>query len=631
MQTARDTTVRVLHVGSGPAGADLVAALDSREGFTVESVGSVETGRARLDERPLDCLVAAHEPPDTDGLAFLCAVREEWPDLPFILYTTNGEDVAEDAIAAGVTDYVQTECDTARYDLLAGRIDTAVRARKEQLLRVTEFASATGGWELDLGTDQILLTDGLCRMLGLADGETLSLADGLEMYHPDDRADVQAALDEAVETATQTGGTWRLRTRDGDQRRVELTITPVESNGEVTALRGALNDVTERTEIKRRRAERLDALRQVYTIFGDRERSFEDKLTAVLDAGREYLGVSSAILTRIESGTQHIEVSVGSHPELQPGSSCPLEEAYCKRTVELDEPFTVVDALAEGWEDDPAYERFGLATYIGATVRLGEEIRGTLCFMDTDLRERREFGDAERTFVEWLARWVGYELERERDQKRVARERDRLEEFARVVSHDLRNPLNVATGRLELAQTECDSDNLDTATEAVDRSLALVDDLLTLARGGDSVGDLEPVSLSDVTEQCWQTVPTDAATLRVETDRTILADESRLQQLLSNLVGNAVEHGTTDSDEAGVTVTIGPTAGGFYVADDGIGLAEDTEDEIFDAGFSTTDGGTGFGLRIVKQVVDAHDWEIRVSESDSGGARFDITGVTILE
>jgi signal transduction histidine kinase len=150
----------------------------------------------------------------------------------------------------------------------------------------------------------------------------------------------------------------------------------------------------------------------------------------------------------------------------------------------------------------------------------------------------------------------------------------------------------------------------------------LIEDLLTLAREGETVTDLEPVDFRATVEGCWTNVDTRDATLVTDIDQTIHADESRLKQVFENLVRNAVEHGGKE-----VTVTVGELDDGFYVEDDGPGIPEDERDNVFDAGYTTTEEGTGFGLSIVKQVVDAHDWEIHVTEGSDGGARFEVTGV----
>ena len=214
----------------------------------------------------------------------------------------------------------------------------------------------------------------------------------------------------------------------------------------------------------------------------------------------------------------------------------------------------------------------------------------------------------------------------------LERQNDRLEEFASVVSHDLRNPLNVAQGRVGLARGECDSEHLDAAAQAHDRMESLISDLLTLAREGRRVKETEPVRLSAVAEACWLHVDTGSATLSLADDMTLAADESRLRQLLENLFRNSVEHGGAD-----VNVVIGPLddADGFYIEDDGPGIPPDRRDDVFDAGVSTTETGTGFGLRIVEQVADAHGWSVRITdrggEAATTGARFEVTEVDVID
>jgi signal transduction histidine kinase len=212
------------------------------------------------------------------------------------------------------------------------------------------------------------------------------------------------------------------------------------------------------------------------------------------------------------------------------------------------------------------------------------------------------------------------------DKRELERKNKRLEEFASIVSHDLRSPLTVAEGHLELAAETCESDYLARATDAIDRSQALIDDLLALAREGDRVDETEPVELTKVAENSWQTVKTRQATLDVDTTQVIEADRSRIQQLFENLYRNAIEHGGDD-----VTVSVGAIDDGFYVADTGPGIPESDREEVFEAGYSTNEDGTGFGLRIVQQIANAHGWEITVTESEQGGAWFDVTGVEFAD
>ena len=268
------------------------------------------------------------------------------------------------------------------------------------------------------------------------------------------------------------------------------------------------------------------------------------------------------------------------------------------------------------------------------TMSVGETEPGV--FDGTDEHFARILATAAETALNAAAR-TGRLHERSAE---LERQNDRLAEFASVVSHDLRNPLNVAQGRVELAREECDSEHLDAAAGAHERMSTLIGDLLALAREGERVSETEPVRLSTVFESCWETVETADATLAVEEDLWHRADESRLRQFVENLVRNAVEHG---GDDVSITVGAlesgegdggdggagaeGPDEVGFFVEDDGPGIPVGERDEVFRAGYSTSKGGTGFGLRIVEQVATAHGWAIRVTEGRDGGARFEVTGI----
>ena len=193
-----------------------------------------------------------------------------------------------------------------------------------------------------------------------------------------------------------------------------------------------------------------------------------------------------------------------------------------------------------------------------------------------------------------------------------------------MISHDLRNPLNVASGRLALAQEECDSEHLEPVATAHDRMEELIEEVLTLAQQGQPIDETGTVDLSAVAAQCWKVVETTGAELVTEDDLTLIADVDRLQQLLENLFRNAIEHGSGD-----VTIRVGAIDGddGFYVADGGPGIPPEDREQVFESGYTTADDGTGFGLAIVKEIADAHGWIITITESADGGAQFEIRGV----
>jgi len=266
--------------------------------------------------------------------------------------------------------------------------------------------------------------------------------------------------------------------------------------------------------------------------------------------------------------------------------------------------------------------RFATDTPFGSELVLPLDEHGVFILSST---ATEAFSQIDKTLAQVLATNIKTALDRVEQRQEIERQNERLNKFGSVLSHDLRNPLSVASGRLELAQSESDSTHLDAVSQAHARMETLIDDLLTLAREGNSVGELESVRLDSLVEGCWRNVDTEEATIRIEAERTIRADRSRLQQLLENLFRNAVEHSGKN-----VSITVGVFDTGFYIEDDGQGIPPERRDKVFDIGYSTADEGTGFGLAIVRRIAEAHGWNISAIEASTGGARFEITGVDIV-
>lgn len=236
-------------------------------------------------------------------------------------------------------------------------------------------------------------------------------------------------------------------------------------------------------------------------------------------------------------------------------------------------------------------------------------------FDDGTVSVARVFADNVEAALERAEREAALR-ERERE---LERQNERLEQFASVVSHDLRTPINVATGRLELAREECDSPHLHDVERALDRMEGLVDDLLTLARQGRTVGETRQVDLPGLVHGAGESLGIDPAVDPAL--GTVEADESRLRELVDNLLRNAVEHG---GDDVSVRVEPLPEDRGFAVADDGPGIPPEDREQVFELGYTTATEGTGFGLAIVREVAEAHGWTVRVGESEAGGARFEV-------
>ena len=221
--------------------------------------------------------------------------------------------------------------------------------------------------------------------------------------------------------------------------------------------------------------------------------------------------------------------------------------------------------------------------------------------------------------------------DRKQRERQLEKQNQRLEEFADVVSHDLRNPLGTAEGWAEAADDALDSSepNIETAEMALDhidtaheRMEELIGVLLTMARQGQTVDNPEPVSLADCASEAWETADTGEMELNVDIDRTVGGDAARLRQAFENLFRNANDHSGAS------TITVTGTPDGFAIEDDGDGVDDADEESLFEFGYTTDEDGTGIGLAVVKRIINAHGWQIAVGESDEGGACFEITGVS---
>jgi len=247
---------------------------------------------------------------------------------------------------------------------------------------------------------------------------------------------------------------------------------------------------------------------------------------------------------------------------------------------------TVVEARVETGEDTVCLQ------LTGRLLTDGEEVLG-FAGVGRDVTERNEH--------EW----------------HLETQNERLEEFASVVSHDLRNPLTVAMGRLALAREE--GADPEEHLPAVERSLERIDrivaDVLTAAREGTTVTDAVETDLGACARRAWSTVETGDARLDAPDGVTVGADPERLRRIFENLFRNSVEHGNAE------TVRVLTTDSGFAVEDSGVGVPADRRDTVFEPGVSSNEG-TGFGLHIVRTLAEAHGWTVELEEGELGGARF---------
>ena len=568
-----------------------------------------------------DCLVV-----DDIGLPLsLVASVRTVSSLPIVLYGDGDERFVSDAVSAGISEYVarSRENDAER---LATTIAEVVGDRPgTALLQTALDRSPIGTFILDSERRITWANDAVCDYFGLDRADVvgrskteLLRAEMADVLAPGETFtnDVMVGYDareniERLELHVQGESVperwldyWSIRLTTGDQPspRVEQFY-----------------DITERKRLEAELSSELDALERLYEVSAS-DRPFREKVTELLEYGAERMDASVGALNQIDGDVQRNVVAVGEDAAAIPPVT-PANEAFCRRTVESD-GLVAAKNTADEFGDDAAVDRWGAVCYIGGKVVVDGEPFGSLCFMDSEPKSR-EFSAFDETFVRLLARWVSYELEREQAAAELARENERLERFASVVSHDLRSPLSVATGYMEMAYENGDEEAYERVVNALERMDDIIDDVLAVTRHGGEVTDPTTVDLATLAQNAWDVTEAESATLTAESV-TIEGDGDRLQRLFENLFRNAVEHGSATE------LRVGPldNEDGFYVEDNGSGIPAEDREQVFDDGFTTSDSGTGFGLAIVKAAAEAHGWEPSVTESDAGGARFEFTPQT---
>jgi len=593
--------IRVLHVDDDPDFAEVTAEFLERdeERFRVETAFSGADGLDQLSQG-VDCVVSDYDMPGMNGLEFLEAVREDYPDLPFILFTGKGsEEVASEALTLGATDYLQKASGTDQYELLANRVSRAVgqyRAereleRKNALLEKTQDLADAGAWEYYPREEVTYFTDQVYDIYGVdRDHDPSPESDIEQFYHPEDRDTVRDAVRRALEDGEPYDIEVRITAADGTEKWVRTRADPQFENGTCQRVRGTIRDITERKE---------------------RERSIaqtKEWYQTLLDGAPDAVFVADAETGEIREVNRAATRLLGRPREEIVG----LDQTDLHPPEKADEYADLFDrhAGAGGGRAETLGEHEEIYVVDAAGERIPVDINAQTVEIDGEYYSQGYFRD------------ITARKERERE---LERQNDRLDDLVTVVSHDLRNPLRTLSASLDLIETD-DRESIERCHRTVARMEELIDDLVNLARHGETDSEPAPVELAPLATACARTTGIAAERLSITTDATVVADKSRLRHLFENLFSNAINHGGET-----VSLTVGRLDDGFYVADDGAGIPPAERDRVFRVGYSTSDAGTGFGLNIVKQVAEAHSWDIRVTEGAEGGARFEITGVEFAD
>lgn len=545
----------------------------------------------------ISCYVGAKVHVDEELFGTICFVDREGRPEPI----TAPEQTLVELIARVISQLLERQQTRRERDRIFDRMTDAILSVDTDWRITTANAAAREVLrEMQTGSDPEVVGQRLQAVLP-ADGDATI------------RGQFEAAM------ADQTERTFRAYC-DSVDRWFDIRAYPSDSGLSVY-----FRDITDKRQRNAEIRAREETLREIYDIISDSDRSFEAQVEALLTLGQRVIGAEYGSLARVEGDEYTFEVVVAPDGTIEAGDTFDISATNCERTIVTEETVTMADIATDepAYADRPPHAEFGVDCYIGTPVLVDGDVYGTFCFYGTESRSE-PFSAWEITFVDLLGKWISRELDRQRVEDRLNRRNEQLNRVASAVTHDLRGPLSVAKGRLELATRESPSRHHDEIAVALDRIDELSEELLLLARAEDAAVEFEPIDLAAVARRSWRCTATDEAVLNVATERTIAADRRQLQRLLENVFDNAIEHGGTD-----VTVTLGELGdgSGFYIEDDGSGITPSDADRVFESGYSTAEGGTGLGLAIVDRVAAAHGWERALTDSEAGGARFEFRRV----
>lgn len=530
-----------------------------------------------------DCIVTGHDPPTLDATATLDRIREVDSQIPVVVYAERPEGVLDAVSEDAFADYVA---------------------------RVPEVGPK-------------LLVSRLRQLVPIGDGQIIDtfdlVSEPVAVFDPESLA-VLAANDALLDR-------WGLE--DADVTLEDLVVEPLGEAAHPSALVQRAAGVPQMAEWHCRRGER-DWFRATV------------KVTVDADRERGYLVADAAASTESETYDESMREALLDH--------IPVAVYFKDRQGRL---VAASDAMTDPFIESPEGKRmFTPEDVVGKTDFDLYPIESAQATVEDDRRvmesgqpifNRLEHvqppGGPPLWFSTSKAPWYDTEgrllgtvgvtievTERERRKEELLRQNEHLEQFADAVSDDLRQPLSAAQRCLERYRDSGDESALDEAAEMYEQVDELIEEVLSFARRGIPIIDLEAVDLADVIDEAWRNVETTtAATLESTFDsHGIEADKAAALRLFENLLRNAVQHGDHD-----VTVRVGLLErSDFFVEDDGDLVPDAEREAIFDRGSDDDLERTGLGLSIVREIAEAHGWDIRVTESTIGGTRFEFTRIS---
>jgi PAS domain S-box-containing protein len=524
-------------------------------------------------------------------------------------------------------------------------IERALRERDERL-RLSLEAGGLGTWEWMLPTGRIVWSPALEAIHGLAPGTFGGTFDAFEsVVHADDRDRVRASVRAALEHG-EDRAEYRVVRPDGGVRWIEgRGVAFYDATGRPERLVGVCADVTEDKRADARVAFLGEIARSITSSL-----DLDTVLRRVVEGAQALTGSDNAaiFLRDPESGAMAPRHRVGpwwrgyETLRITPGRGLGGIAMATGRPVRTDEyradPRTPADLRALS-------DVTGWVALMVVPMLVGSETAGLLYISN---RTRRAFTDEDETICVRLAEQTAVAIQNARLFGRQEAARAEAEaanrtkdEFLAMLGHELRNPLGaIGSAAHVLSRTAAGNAATTRASEIIGRQVQhlarIVDDLLDVSRlvAGKVVLRLQPLDLGETARRVASLHGGPGGARHVISVHTaptwISADPTRIEQVLTNLLANAVKY-TPAGGEIALTVRREGERAVLTVRDTGMGIRPELLPRVFDLfvqgdrSLERTGGGLGIGLTLVRQLVELHGGTVEAASAGSGrGSTFTV-------
>jgi len=509
--------------------------------------------------------------------------------------------------------------------------DITERKRAEQALQESQrdlnraqAVAKTGSWRLDVHRNELLWSDETYRMFGIPKGTLLTYETFLSSVHPDDREFVDQR--------------WQAALR-GEPYDIEHRIV---ANGEVLWVRekaelefskdrvllggfGTVQNVTERKQIQDKLFQSERKYRTLYetTLDGIVSVDMSGRIVECNDAYANMLGYSKDELRNI------------TYLQLTP-----------ERWRQKDEEITREQVMKRGYSDlfEKEYLRKDGSVFpISIRVWLIRDEKwgpAGMWGIVRDITRRSQLEDELKRYSEHLERLVEERTRKLKDAERLAA----IGETAAMVGHDIRSPLQTVEGAIYLAKEEIKAlssrtqeiDNIEEMLNAIHEETTyvnkIVSDLQDYARLLEpQLEEIDTRQLISNTLAAVHIPSTIEVSVTVEQNCcTMIADPTMMKRILANLVTNALQ-AMPDGGKLTMTAFRKQEEVHLCVQDTGQGIPDENRAKVFQPLFSTKAKGQGFGLAVVKRLVEAHNGTISFDSEVGKGTTFAVAIPVVKE